>query len=215
MFQLWVVQRFTYVLHCTNKQSLISQLLQNSPFLQLWRKREISGKNPYRWKTKTHWFFFFFIWQKTLHLSNNHKLLGDGHVSLKLTLAHTLEWLSTMSRSWEWTCNRGQAIKSLNKRNIWPIKSGGHKMLSQKKYGMTRHIHARSCIEVLQCVQYVYSLLWQTAGPQLRGTGAHKGGPPQGETARWQLEFAYGPASAPELSSILSNGSGLLKKKRD
>lgn len=83
----------------------------------------------------------------------------------------------------------------------------------QKKCGITWHIHAKGCVVVLQCVQCVYSLLWQTAGPQQRGTGAHRGGPPQVETARWGLGFAYGSASVQEQSSILNNGSGLLIEK--
>lgn len=43
-----------------------------------------------------------------MHLSNSHKVLGDGHVCPNLTRAHKLEWLSTMSRSWELTCNGSQ-----------------------------------------------------------------------------------------------------------
>lgn len=85
--------------------------------------------------------------------------------------------------------------------------------LSQNKSGMTWRKHARGRVGVLVCVQYVYSLLWQTASPQQTDSGAHRGGPPQVKTASRGLEFAYGPASVPEPSSILNIGSGLLKEK--
>lgn len=52
-----------------------------------------------------------------MYLSNSHKVLGDGHVCPNLTRAHKLEWLSTMSRSWELTCN-GSQCKSTRETNI-------------------------------------------------------------------------------------------------
>lgn len=138
----------TYVLHCTNTQSLASQQLQNSLSQQLWKKTDVSGKKSIQKKNYTSvsgWFFF-------LYLSNSHKVLGDGHVSLKLTLAHTLEWLSTMSRSWEWTCNRRQDNQSLNKRGIWPIKSGGHKMAEVEQiWGDMAHTCKMLCSSVTVC----------------------------------------------------------------
>lgn len=60
---------------------------------------------------------------------------------------------------------------------------------------------------------YVYSLLGQTGGPLQRDTGEHGEQSPQVVTATSGLEFAYGPVSELEPSSILNNGSERLEEK--
>lgn len=164
----------------------------------------MTNKSPIQNDNTLHLILFFLTdCQSCLYLSNSHKLLGEGHESLKLTLAQTLEWLSTMSLSWEWVCNR--------KEDSWStpsnINSTGHNV-SAPQY--IKNWEAKRSA-VLQCI---HSLLWQTASPQPTGTGECRGGPPQAGTAgRGPVGLAYGPASLSEPSSILNICSGALKEK--
>lgn len=63
---LAVVYCLTYVLHCTKTQCPASQQLQNSLSRQLWKKRDVPGKNPTKGKKHISCFVWLYLIEVTV-----------------------------------------------------------------------------------------------------------------------------------------------------